>query len=293
LLFGAIEAGGTKFVCAVGNENGEIIEKTVLDTISPDVTMPKVGAFFKGYEIVALGVGCFGPIDVNKDSPTYGYITSTPKIKWQHYNFVGDLKKMVNVPIAFDSDVNVAALGEKMLGAGRDVNSCMYITVGTGIGAGLYHNGQTLSGISHPEMGHTLVVPHPTDIEFSGNCPFHGPRCLEGMAAGPAIEKRWEKKGAELPPEHQAWQLEAYYLAQALMNYIMVVSPERIVMGGGVMKQKQLFPMIYDNLTEMLAGYLDFPQLKEQNLSKYIVSPELGDEAGVKGALMSAVQLNA
>ncbi|WP_102026645.1 ROK family protein [Salirhabdus sp. Marseille-P4669] len=291
MLFGAIEAGGTKFVCAIGNEDGEVHEKVVIDTISPEVTMPKVMEFFQGKNIQALGVGCFGPIDVNKESPTYGYITSTPKIKWQQYNFVGELEEKLHVPIAFDSDVNVAALGEKLLGAGRDVNSCMYITVGTGIGAGYYVNGKTLSGISHPEMGHTLVLPHPKDQQFEGNCPFHGPNCLEGMAAGPAIEKRWGMKGVDLPQDHVAWELEAYYLAQALMNFVMVVSPEKIVMGGGVMKQKQLFPFIYDALEELLAGYLDFPQLKKGNMKDYIVPPELGDEAGVKGALMSAVML--
>jgi fructokinase len=289
MLYGAIEAGGTKFVCAVGKETGELIGKEVFDTISPEVTIPKICEFFSSYDIEAIGIGCFGPIDINKESPTYGYITSTPKLKWQNFNFVGTLKEKFQIPVAFDSDVNVAALGEKLLGAGQNVNSCMYITVGTGIGAGLYTNGHTLQGISHPEMGHILVQPHPEDTVFEGNCPFHGKKCLEGMAAGPAIEKRWGKKGIELPEDHPAWEIEAYYLAQALMNFILVTCPEKIVMGGGVMKQKQLFPLIYEKLTDLLAGYLQFPQLTRENLESYIVPPALGDEAGVKGALMSAV----
>ncbi|MBB6453654.1 fructokinase [Salirhabdus euzebyi] len=291
MLYGAIEAGGTKFVCAVGNEKGELLEKAIIDTTTPEKTLEQIKTFYLGKDIVACGVGSFGPIDVNKESPTYGYIMNTPKIKWQKFNLLGELKKLLGVPLAFDSDVNVAAVGEKLLGAGRDVNSCLYMTIGTGIGAGLYVEGSTLSGLSHPEMGHILLKRHPEDSDFTGFCPFHGADCFEGLAAGPAIEKRWDKKGNELGVDHEAWRLEAYYIAQALMNYILIVSPEKIVLGGGVMKQKQLFPLIFDELIEKLNGYLDFPQLTRENISRYIVSPELGDEAGVKGALMTAVKM--
>ena len=285
MLIGGIEAGGTKFVCAVGNERGEVVERVSFPTTTPEETVARVVEFFRGREIVSLGVGSFGPIDPNKHSPTYGYITSTPKPHWGNYNLLGELKKHFNVPIGFDTDVNGAALGELEYGAAKGLNSVLYITVGTGIGAGAVVEGRIINGLLHPEMGHIYVRRHGEDT-YEGGCPYHGD-CLEGLASGPAIEARWGIKGDKIPEDHIAWEMEAYYLAQALVNYILIVSPEKIVMGGGVMKQLQLFPMIRRYVVELLNGYL----VKDEILSdidKYIVPPELGDNAGIVGAMALA-----
>lgn len=284
-MLGAIEAGGTKFVCAVGKEDGTLIERIQLDTLTPENTVPHVIEFFKKHEIDALGVGSFGPIDIDKKSKTYGNITSTPKLKWRNYPFLQELKNALQVPMEFNTDVNAAALGEVMLGAAQDVDSCMYITVGTGVGVGAVIQGELLQGLSHPEMGHILVRRHPDDT-YEGFCPYHGD-CLEGMAAGPAIEQRWGKKGVELQDQQEVWELEAYYLAQALMQFILIVSPKKIIMGGGVMKQKQLFPLIQKKVQELLNGYVAVPQILE-HIDEYIVPPALGDNAGITGALMLA-----
>lgn len=285
MLIGGIEAGGTKFVCAVGNEKGEVVERVTFPTTTPEETIPKVVEFFREKEIVALGVGSFGPIDPNKYSPTYGYITSTPKPNWGNYNLLGELKKHFNIPIGFDTDVNGAALGELEHGAAKGLNSVLYITVGTGIGAGAVVEGSLINGLLHPEMGHIYVRRHRKD-NYEGGCPYHRD-CLEGLAAGPAIEARWGMRGDEIPEEHEAWEMEAYYLAQALVNYILIISPEKIVMGGGVMKQLQLFPLIRKYVVELLNGYL----VKEEILSgidEYIVPPKLGDNAGIVGAMALA-----
>ncbi|GIN56140.1 putative fructokinase [Lederbergia ruris] len=284
-MLGAIEAGGTKFVCAVGNEDGTLVERIQLDTLTPENTIPHVIEFFKNHKIEALGVGSFGPVDIDKNSVTYGNITSTPKPGWKDYPFLQTLKDALQVPMEFNTDVNAAALGEVMLGAAQDVDSCLYITVGTGIGAGAVVQGELLQGLSHPEMGHILVRRHADDA-YEGFCPYHGD-CLEGMAAGPAIEKRWGKKGVELQDKQEVWELESYYLAQALMQFILTVSPKKIIMGGGVMKQKQLFPLIQKKVQELLNGYVAVPQILE-NIDQYIVPPGLGDDAGITGALMLA-----
>ncbi|MEW4368816.1 ROK family protein [Paenibacillus kandeliae] len=282
---GAIEAGGTKFVCGIGTEDGQILERASFPTETPEITMKNVVAFFEGKGIEALGIGSFGPIDPIVGSPTYGYITTTPKPHWGQFNLVGHLKQHFDIPMSFDTDVNGAALGEYTWGAARGLDSCMYITVGTGIGAGAVVDGKMLHGLSHPEMGHILVRRHPEDT-FEGFCPYHGD-CLEGMAAGPAIEKRWNIKGSDLTPDHPAWEMEAYYLAQALMSYVLILSPQKIIMGGGVMKQEQLFPLIRTKLVELLNGYVQHPSLSE-HLDQYIVYPELGDNAGLCGAIALA-----
>ncbi|MCJ7843221.1 ROK family protein [Lederbergia sp. NSJ-179] len=284
-MLGAIEAGGTKFVCAVGNEDGTLIERIQLDTLTPEKTIPLVIEFFKKHDIDALGIGSFGPVDIDKNSATYGNITSTPKPGWKDYPFLQTLKEVLHVPMEFNTDVNAAALGEVMLGAAQDVDSCLYITVGTGVGAGAVVQGELLQGLSHPEMGHILVKRH-VDDEYEGFCPYHRD-CLEGMAAGPAIEKRWGKKGIDLQDQQKVWEIEAYYLAQALMQFILIVSPKKIIMGGGVMKQKQLFPLIQKKVQELLNGYVAVPQITEE-MDQYIVPPALGDNAGITGALMLA-----
>ena len=282
MLIGAIEAGGTKFVCGIANEHGEILEKVTFPTESPEITMNNVVNFFKNKNIQAIGIGSFGPIDPKKDSPTYGFITSTPKLLWENYNLVGELKKYFSVPIAFDTDVNAAALGEAKWGAAKNLNSCLYITIGTGIGGGALVEGNLVHGMLHPEMGHILVKRHPKD-DYKGNCPYHGD-CFEGMASGPAIENRWQTKAYELSDNHLAWEFEAYYIAQALVNFILSFSPEKIILGGGVMNQKHLFPLIRENVKTLLNGYVQTNEIV-MDIDNYIVSPMLKDNAGLLGAV--------
>jgi fructokinase len=285
MILGAIEAGGTKFVCGIGNENGDIIEKISFPTTTPEETLKLVTDYFKDKQIEALGVGSFGPIDLNTESSTYGFITSTPKKHWKNVNLLGELKKHIDVPMAFDTDVNAAALGEIEWGAAKGLDSCIYMTVGTGIGVGAVTEGKLIHGMLHPEMGHILVKRHEDDT-YKGNCPFHGD-CLEGMASGPAIENRWGQKGVVLSANPQVWELEAYYLAQALVNYILVLSPKKLILGGGVMQQKQLFPIIIENVVNLLNGYIQHENLLVC-IDDYIVPPELGDNAGLCGALALA-----
>lgn len=282
-MLGAIEAGGTKFVCAVGDASGNIIESVQIPTTVPNETMPKVIEFFKKYPIKAMGIGSFGPIDVNLESKTYGFITSTPKIAWRNYPFVQSILDAFAVPTGFNTDVNVAALGEATLGAAKGLDSCLYITIGTGIGAGAIVQGKLLQGLSHPEMGHILIRRHPDD-SYRGKCPYHLD-CLEGLAAGPAIEERWGAKGVNLEDKDEVWDLEGYYTAQALMQYILILSPKKIILGGGVMHQRQVFTAINKYLKEFVSGYVTLPDLET-----YIVSPGLGDKAGIIGALLLADQ---
>ncbi|MEK5520590.1 MULTISPECIES: ROK family protein [Heyndrickxia] len=280
-MLGAIEAGGTKFVCAVGDHLGNIKDRIQVPTTIPEETMKDVISFFRKYPIEAIGIGSFGPIDVNLDSPTYGYITSTPKTAWKNYPFMQTIKEAFSVPVGFNTDVNAAALGEATLGAAKGLDSCLYITIGTGIGAGAIVHGKLLQGVTHPEMGHILVRRHPDD-SYKGKCPYHHD-CLEGLAAGPSIEERWNEKGINLAGRSEVWDLEAYYIAQALMQYMLILSPKKIILGGGVMKQKQIFPLIYKHLTELVNEYVSLPEL-----SNYIVSPGLGDNAGITGSLLLA-----
>ncbi|CRK80192.1 ROK family protein [Neobacillus massiliamazoniensis] len=282
-MLGAIETGGTKFVCAIGDEKGNIAERIQIPTTEPGETLAKVIAFFQQHRLDALGIGSFGPVDVNRDSQTYGYITSTPKTAWRNYPLIQTLKEAFPVPIGFNTDVNAAALGEITHGAARGLDSCLYITVGTGIGAGAVLQGKLLQGLSHPEMGHILVRRHPDD-HYQGKCPFHHD-CLEGLAAGPSIEERWGDKVINLADRREVWDLEGYYLAQALMQYILILSPKRIILGGGVMNQKQVFTSIYTYLEDFLNDYVSLPKI-----SDYIVSPGLGNDAGITGSLILAYQ---
>lgn len=278
MLVGGIEAGGTKFVCAVGDQFGKIIDKVSFPTEGPEETFSEVKKFFSKYSIEAMGVGSFGPIDLNIDSETYGTILNTPKIRWKNFDLMGKLKSDYQVPISLDTDVNAAALGEYKYGAGKDVKCCMYITVGTGIGAGFVQKGNTYIGKNHPEMGHILIQQREDD-RFAGNCAYHG-TCLEGLASGPAIEKRYGMLGKLLPADHEVWELEAYYLAQAIMNYFVTLSPEKIIIGGGVMKQQQLYPLIREKFLGLLNGYIEI-----ENVDDFIVAPKLEDKQGVLGAM--------
>lgn len=284
-LFGAIEAGGTKFVCAVGNAKGEIKERISIPTTTPEETIPEVIAFFKRFPIEAIGIGSFGPIDVDKNSPTYGNITTTPKLAWKDYPLLKTIEDAFSVPTGFNTDVNVAALGEAKLGAAKGVDNCLYITIGTGIGAGAYINGELLQGLTHPEMGHILVRRHPEDT-YKGRCPYHAD-CLEGLAAGPAIEERWGEKAFHLSDKEKVWEMEGYYIAQALMQYILILSPKKIILGGGVMNQEHVLTHVYCYLKELLNGYVSYPEV-EDKMNEYIVRPGLGDNAGITGGLLLA-----
>ncbi|MCR5753494.1 MAG: ROK family protein [Acetatifactor sp.] len=286
MRIGALEAGGTKMVCAVGDESGEIFERISIPTESPEITMPKIKDYFKKKNIEALGIGCFGPINLNKKSETYGYITSTPKLAWRNYNIVGALKEALGVPVGFDTDVNGSMLGEAIYGCAKDVDNAIYITVGTGVGLGVYINKQLLHGAMHPEAGHILMARHASDA-YAGKCPYHK-TCLEGLAAGPAIEERWGKKGVELQDRDEVWKLEAHYIAQAIVNYIYVYSPQKIILGGGVMHQEQLFPMIRKEVEKLNNGYISLDVLG--NLDKYIVPASLNDNQGIMGAIALGYQ---
>jgi fructokinase len=287
-LYGGIEAGGTKFVCAVGTGPNDLRDEVRFPTKHPDETIPKAIEFFKDQEakhgkLTAIGVASFGPLDPNPNSPTFGTITSTPKPGWANIDLAGVVRDALDVPVGFDTDVNGAALGEWRWGAAQGLDTFIYLTIGTGVGGGVMANGKLLHGLVHPEMGH-MMLPHDWEKDpYKGRCPYHGD-CLEGMAAGPAIGERWGKPAYELPPEHPAWDLEAHYLAVALQAFICIISPQRIIMGGGVMEQPQLFPLVRQKVQTYLNGYVQHPAILE-DIDNYIVPPGLGNQAGVLGAI--------
>ncbi|MEG2699594.1 MAG: ROK family protein [Hungatella sp.] len=286
MRIGALEAGGTKMVCAVGDEHGEIFEQISVPTEIPAITIPKLIAYFKEKHIMGLGIGCFGPIDLNRTSKTYGYITTTPKLAWANYDIVGAFRQALGIPVGFDTDVNGSALGEATWGAARGLENSMYITIGTGIGAGIIANGKLLHGMLHPEAGHLLLAKHPLDA-YEGTCPYHK-TCFEGLAAGPAIEARWGKKAAELSEKKEVWELEAYYIGQAIVDYIVTLSPQRIILGGGVMHQEHLMPLVREEVGRQLAGYIQTRELED--MEHYIVLPSLHDNQGIMGALKLALE---
>jgi fructokinase len=293
--WGGVEAGGTKFVCAVGTGPENLMAKTTFDTGTPEETLSRVIDFFRSQgrqpgELKAVGVGSFGPVDLRKDSPTFGYITTTPKEDWVNTDFAGAIERGLGVPVNFDTDVNAAALAEHRWGAARALHTFIYLTVGTGIGGGGMINGRPAHGLLHPEMGHILIPHDFTEDPFPGVCPYHGD-CLEGLASGPAILKRWGAGGDELAGDHPAWRLQAKYLALGLVNFICTISPQRIIMGGGVMHRKQLFPMIREKVLASLGGYIKAGEILD-DIEGYIVPPLLGDEAGVLGGIALAMQIS-
>jgi len=282
--YGGIEAGGTKFVCAVGTSPDDL-HQVRFSTTTPQATIDRAIAFFRAQRepVAAIGIGSFGPIDLHSDSKTWGYITTTPKPGWANVDLAGTIRRALDVPVAFDTDVNAAALGEHRWGAAQGLASFIYLTIGTGIGGGGLVSGKMLHGLIHPEMGH-IRLPHDLARDpFPGLCPFHGD-CFEGLASGPAIEKRWGQRGETLPADHPAWALEAHYIALALANYVCVLSPQRIILGGGVMEQAQLFPLVRRAVQQLLGGYIQSPEIL-QHIDEYIVPPGLGERAGVLGAI--------
>jgi fructokinase len=295
-LYGGIEGGGTKFVCAIGTGPDDIRAETRFPTTTPEETLGRAIAFFKnpplpsgegrGEGIAALGVACFGPLDPDPASPTFGRILPTPKPGWTNADVVGTLRSALGVPVGFDTDVNGAALAEARWGAAQGCDPALYLTIGTGIGGGALVNGKLLHGLLHPEMGH-ILIPHDREKDpFAGACPFHGD-CFEGLAAGPAIEKRWGQKAETLPPDHPAWDLEAHYIALALANYVLTLSPQKIVIGGGVAQQAHMLPLIRQKMRAALNGYVQAPRIA-RDMDNYIVTPGLGARSGVLGALALA-----
>jgi len=286
-MYGAIEAGGTKFVCAIGTGPGNL-ETVRIPTTSPAATIEAALEFFipRRTGLQAIGIASFGPVDLNPESWTYGYITSTPKAGWRNCDLAGPLRKTLNLPIGFDTDVNGAALGEARWGAARGLSDFLYLTVGTGIGGGAIAGGRVLHGLTHPEMGH-IRVPHDRVADpFAGICPYHQD-CLEGLASGPAMEARWGKPAHELPPDHPAFALEARYLALGLATWVCTLSPQRIILGGGVMQQARLFPMIRAELLQLLNGYIDAREITDC-ADHFVVAPGLGTRSGVLGAMALA-----
>lgn len=287
MRIGAIEAGGTKFVCGIGNEQGRMEDWCSFPTEHPEITLAKVSDYFRDKGVEAIGIGSFGPIDLKPDSPTYGYITTTPKSDWENCNVVGILKREFPVPFGWDTDVNAAALGEVTWGAAQGLDNCVYYTIGTGVGVGIIAGGKRIHGLLHPEGGHIRTRRHPQD-HFAGLCKFHGD-CLEGLAAGPAIEARWQTPGSELPTDHLAWKIESFYIAESITTSILLHSPQKIILGGGVMQQLHLFPMIREQVVYNLHGYVNVPALV-QHIEQYIVPPGLGQHAGLYGALALGIE---
>lgn len=291
-LFGAVEAGGTKFLVAIGNDRGEILAQQRFPTADPPATLASMHAFLRQQaeafgRLTAIGMASFGPVELDKNSTRHGFIGRTPKPDWSGTDMAGSLAQEFRCPIGFDTDVNAAALAEHRWGAGQDVNDLVYLTIGTGIGGGIMVNGSPIHGLMHPEIGHIFPRRHPLDTGFDGVCPFHGD-CLEGLASGPAILARTGTSLQHLDESHAQWQIEADYLGQLCAQLVVTVSPRRIIMGGGVMSQTRLLPLIRRRLHHWLGGYIDRSELLAA-IDGYVVAPALGDRAGVLGALLLAM----
>lgn len=268
MLVGSIEAGGTKFVCAVGNEDYSIKDSVHFPTTTPEETLRKTIDYFKQFDIEAIGIASFGPIEQRKNHPKYGYITKTPKKHWANVDFVGTLKKELNVPMFWTTDVNGSAYGEYIMStlSNEKIDSLVYYTIGTGVGGGAIENGHFIGNIGHPEMGHTFVKRHPDDINFKGICPFHDD-CLEGLVAGPTFDARLNKPGKDVPLSDHTWDIMAYYVAQAAIQVTLILRPDKVVFGGGVVSEPFL-DKVREQFSELLNGYVDVP-----DLNKYITMP--------------------
>jgi len=284
-----IEAGGTKCHVVVGTAEGDIVAKERIATTDPKTTLINVvrqlQKFQKSYDFRAIGIGAFGPADVDQQSPMYGYITTSPKPGWQMIDVVGAVKAQFDLPIAFDTDVNAAALGEYYWGQAQGKSHVIYITIGTGIGTGIVVDGKPLHGAMHPESGHMLIRRHPDD-DSAGYCPFHGD-CWEGLASGLALQERWNVvDAAKLPDDHSAWQMQAYYVAVGIVNLILAHAPQCVILGGGVMQRQGLMNLVRMQVQTLLASYLDNAMVN--HLSSTVVLASLGQDAGVRGVLALA-----
>ena len=289
LIYGGIEGGGTKFVCATGDQSGTLLSRTEFPTTTPLETIGRAIEFFKAqpHPLEAIGIGSFGPVDLKPASPKFGYITSTPKNGWRDTEFAGAVRRATGLPVAFDTDVSAAALGEARWGAAQGLDTFLYLTIGTGLGGGGMANGGLIHGLVHPEMGH-IRIPHDLQADpYKGHCPFHND-CFEGLANGPAMQERWGQPAETLPPDHPAWELEARYIAFALQNYICTLSPQKLILGGGVMEQPHLFGLVRQNVQQMLNEYIRAKEILK-DIDNYIVPPKLGKQAGVLGAIALAI----
>jgi fructokinase len=286
-LYGTIEGGGTKFVCAVGSAPDDLRAVNTVPTTTPDETLRRVTELLSQHgPFDAIGIAMFGPLDLDQSSATYGSVRATPKPGWSGADVVSSFREAFGVPVGFDTDVNGAALGEGRWGAGRDVDTFLYVTVGTGIGGGGVIAGSPMHGLVHPEIGHLRIPRYPGDT-FPGVCPFHGD-CLEGLAAGPAIAARWGRPATALGSDLDlAIDFEANALGHAMANLVLAVSPERITLGGGVMKLPGLMEAVRRQMLESLGGYVDAPALADGG-SGFLVAPDLGDRSGIAGGLVLA-----
>ncbi|WP_301107877.1 ROK family protein [Sporosarcina sp.] len=285
MLYGSIELGGTNCNCAVGLQDGTIVKKVQFPTEAPDITVRKIVSFFQENQAAAIGIGCFGPVNVDENSSDYGMLLDTPKKAWVHYPFLKQLLHALNIPIRLHTDVTVSGLGEMSLSDKKGI--VLYVTIGTGVGGGIILNHEVPGSPNHAEMGHvTLQRVAGDDMESA--CPFHS-NCFEGLASGTAIQKRWKQKGNNLPPDHPAWEMEADYIAQGLCQFIYTLAPAQIIIGGGVMKQKNLLPMIHQKVNEKLGGYYFYDEL--QNIEELIILPRHGEDSALVGGLLMSRQI--
>jgi fructokinase len=293
-VYGGIEAGGTKFVCMVAGGPNRIVSEARIPTTHPDQTIRQVVEFFEPYvqrhELAGIGIAAFGPLDLDPNSATFGYVTTTPKPNWNQVDLRGCIQRAFGLPTAFDTDVNAAAFGEQYwIPENQSLDPFAYMTVGTGIGAGVLANGRPVHGMVHSEIGHA-PIPHDWQKDpFPGICPYHRD-CLEGLASGEAIAQRWGQIGEALPASHAGWDLEADYIALALTNLIYVFSPQKIVLGGGVPQHLGFIPAVRSKVQQLLNGYIHSPLILE-NIDDYIVPPALGNRSGVLGAIAMAIDL--
>jgi len=290
-LFAGVELGGTKIVCALAKASGELLERIQIDTEAPEDSLPRIKAELQNFvdthgPFAALGIGTFGPVQLQRSAPDYGRLGPTPKLLWRDCDLYRYFADWLTVPVVLDTDVNAAALGEAKWGAAITCDSVVYVTVGTGIGGGVIVNGQPVHGLLHPELGH-MRAPRAAGDDFEGNCPVHND-CIEGMAAGPAIVARWGKQLDQLPSHHVAYEQTAHYIAHLVTNSILLLSPGKVILGGGVMNNEDLFPMIRKNVQALLNGFIAV-EVIEKSIDQYIVPPELGADAGVRGAVVLAM----
>lgn len=287
MRLGAVEAGGTKMVLGVFDGALQPLSQTSLMTTTPEETVPPMISFFKEHQVDALGIAAFGPINLRAASADYGVILNTPKLAWQRYPLLAAFEDALGLPCGIDTDVNAAALAESTLGAAKGLQNCLYFTVGTGIGGGLYAEGKLVHGLMHPEWGHVLLARHEEDPLLHGVCPYH-PNCVEGFASGPSMQMRWGIPARDLPQDHRGWEIEAYYLGQLCANALMSVSPEVILLGGGVMHQENLLPMVRQQMLKAVNGYIDAGQLPP--MEEYLKAPALWPDSGLIGAALLAKQ---
>jgi len=285
-----IEGGGTKFICGLGNDRGDVMERITIPTTSPTETISRISDYYRQVseisKIIGVGVGCFGPLDLDPVSPTYGYITATPKLGWKDFDIKGGLESVLGSKVRLDTDVNAALLSELKWGVGQGLTDLVYLTIGTGVGGGALSGGKLVHGMLHPEMGHMLISTAGLPQDFSGVCPYHG-CCLEGLASGPALEALWGCNAADIPEDHPAWVLEAILLARGLVNIILLLSPQKIILGGGVMAQNQLFPILHETVRNLLNGYINTIHIMD-DIENYIVPASFAKNTGLLGAIALA-----